>query len=208
MTERTELLIVRHGETQANLDGRWQGHGDSPLTERGTAQAQAIARRLRACSFDALYSSDLGRAHQTAQVIAERTGHAILLDPCLRERHLGIFQGLTKAGIAARYPEEWHAYRIEGPDYVIPGGESARQCFQRAIARLEAIAHSHPGQSVVVVTHGGVLNGLFRHALRLSLIQPRRFQIQNASLNVFWFERGDWTLVTWGDISHLDQRGT
>jgi probable phosphoglycerate mutase len=206
MSNETRLIIVRHGETQANLDGRWQGHGDSPLTKTGIAQAEAVAQRLKQSSFSQLYSSDLGRALQTAQIIADRTGHEIVLDKDLRERHLGIFQGLTRAEMAATYPQEWHLYRTAGPDYVIPEGESARQRFERSTLRLQEIACHHPGETVVIVTHGGVLNGLLRHVLDIPLESPRRFKVWNASLNVFLFNGETWLLETWGDVSHLQGR--
>jgi probable phosphoglycerate mutase len=206
MNHNTRLIVVRHGETQANLDGRWQGHGDSPLTKTGIAQAQAVAQRLQGYRFSRLYSSDLGRALQTARIIADRTGHEIVLDERLRERHLGIFQGLTRAEMAARYPEEWHLYRTAGPDVVIPGGESARQRFERSTSCLREIALNHPGETLVIVTHGGVLNGLLRHTLDIPLEAPRRFRIPNAGINVFLFDGENWLLETWGDTSHLQDR--
>lgn len=206
MNDKTRLIVVRHGETQANLDGRWQGHTDSPLTKTGIAQAEAVAQRLKRGRFSQLYSSDLGRARQTAQIIAHRTGHEIILDEHLRERHLGIFQGLTRAEMEARYPDEWHLYRTTGPDYVIPGGESARQRFERSTSRLREIALDHPGETGVIVTHGGVLNGLLRHTLDISLETPRRFRIWNASINIFLCDGENWLLETWGDVSHLQDR--
>ena len=181
MNDETRLIVVRHGETQANLDGRWQGHGDSPLTKAGIAQAEAVAHRLKRGVFSKLYSSDLGRALQTARIIADQTGHEIILDERLRERHLGIFQGLTTAEMEAKYPEERHLYRTAGPDYVIPGGESARQRFERSTLCLREIALNHPGETAVVVTHGGVLNGLLRYTLDIPLGAPRRFRIWNAT---------------------------
>jgi probable phosphoglycerate mutase len=172
------------------------------LTESGIAQAQAVAQRLKRYDFSTLCSSDLGRALQTAQIIADQTGHEIVLDKRLRERHLGIFQGLTRTEMEARYPEEWNLYRTSGPDYVIPGGESARQRFERAISCLEEIAVKHPGETMVIVTHGGVLNGLLRHTLGIPLESPRRFRIWNASVNVFLFDGREWLLETWGDVGH------
>lgn len=97
MSDTTRLIVVRHGETRANVEGRWQGHRDWPLTEVGVAQAEAVAQRLEGCGFSSLYSSDLGRALHTARIIANRSGHAIVADERLRERHLGVFQGLTRA---------------------------------------------------------------------------------------------------------------
>jgi probable phosphoglycerate mutase len=206
MNNNARLIVVRHGETQANLHGRWQGHTDSPLTKAGIAQARAVAQRLKGCRFSRLYSSDLGRALQTAQIIADHTDHQIILDERLRERHLGIFQGLTRAEMEAEYPQEWHLYGTAGPDYVIPGGESARQRFERSTSCLREIALHHPGKTVVIVTHGGVLNGLLRRTLDIPLEVPRRFKIWNASINVFLFDGGNWQLETWGDVSHLGDR--
>ena len=132
--ERAQLIIVRHGETEWNLKLIRQGHLDSPLTERGIAQAKALGQRLAQEKFVALYSSDLGRAVQTAEMIAAVTGHGIITDERLRERHLGIFQGLSGDEIRERFPEEHRLHRTVGPSYVIPGGESrgsAADTFRR-----------------------------------------------------------------------------
>ena len=141
--ERTQFIIVRHGQTQWNHRGVRQGHLDSDLTERGIAQAKALAIRLAREHFTRLYSSDLGRAVHTAQIIAASTGHEIVTEARLRERHLGIFQGLNGDEIKARYPEEHRLHRSVGPDYVIPGGESVRQQVARNVAYLTEIAPKH-----------------------------------------------------------------
>src|SRR5262245_50858139 len=121
--ERTHVIIVRHGETEWNIAGVRQGHLDSRLTARGIAQAKALAARLGRERFAALYSSDLGRAVQTAREISIVTGHEVVTDARLRERHLGIFQGLSGDEIDERYPKERRRLRTMGPDYIIPGGE-------------------------------------------------------------------------------------
>ncbi len=105
-TPTTTLLVVRHGETQWNLEGRWQGHLDSDLTELGQRQARALAKHPAMETVDRVYSSDLGRALATAHEIAVRRGLGIHREPRLRERHLGIFQGLTRAEMTERFPEE------------------------------------------------------------------------------------------------------
>jgi len=201
---RTQVIIVRHGQTQWNIRKIRQGHLDSELTEKGLAQAQALAQRLAREKFSALYSSDLGRAVHTARVIAAVTGHEIITDPRLRERHLGVFQGLSGDEIKQKHPEEYHFHRTLGPEYVIPGGESVRQQIARNVVFLDELALKHAGEKVVVVTHGGVVSGLFRHTLSIPLDAPRRFEFVNAGLNVFTYEEGNWILRTWGDISHLD----
>lgn len=206
--KRTQVIIVRHGQTEWNIANIRQGHLDSPLTDEGTAQAKALARRLIRERFSALYSSDLGRAMQTAQIISEATGHEIITDPRLRERHLGIFQGLIGDEIREKYPEEYKLHRSLGPDYVIPGGESVRQQVARNLSYLNEIAVKHLGETIVVITHGGVLSGLFRHTFSIPFEAPRRFEFTNAGLNVFVYEDGNWFLQTWGDLSHLADGAT
>jgi probable phosphoglycerate mutase len=201
--QRTRLIIVRHGETEWNIAGIRQGHLDSRLTDKGVAQAKALAERLARERFTALYSSDLGRAVQTAMAVADVTGHEIVTDMRLRERHLGIFQGLTAGEIMEKYPEERRQFRTLGPDYVIPGGESMRQQVERNVAYLNDLAGKHRGEQIVVVTHGGVVSGFFRHTLAIPLDAPRRFEFVNAGLNLFVREEDDWILLTWGDVSHL-----
>lgn len=200
---RTQVIIVRHGETQWNIANIRQGHLDSPLTPDGIAQAGVLAQRLSRERFRLIYSSDLGRAMQTAQIIAAATGHEIVSDPRLRERHMGIFQGLGSEQIKQRYPQKYKLYRALGPDYVIPEGESIRQQVARNLAYLNEIAARHVGEAIVVITHGGVLSGLFRHTFSIPFEAPRRFEFTNAGLNVFLYEEGNWFLQTWGDLSHL-----
>ena len=201
--DRTQVIIVRHGETQWNTRGIRQGHFDSELTEKGVAQAQALGRRLARERFTALYSSDLGRAVQTAQIIAAITGHSVVTDARLREAHRGIFHGLSGDEIKEKFPEQYRLYQSLGPHYVIPGGESTVQQVERNVACLNELRKKHFGQTIVVVTHGAVASGLFRHTLSIPFDAPRRFEFVNAGLNVFAYEEGHWMLQTWGDVSHL-----
>ena len=200
----TRVILLRLGETAWNIEGRYQGQLDSPLTPAGVAQANALARRLASVKFAVLYSSDLGRARQTAACIGESSGHEIRTDPRLRERHLGIFQNLLKAELKQKFPEEYRLFKSGGPDYVIPQGESGRQAADRSNACLEEIARRHPDESIVIVAHGGNISALLRHTLDIPLAAPRRFERFNASWNVFTLEDGKWLLETWGDVSHLD----
>jgi len=204
----TELIVVRHGETVWNADGRQQGHLDSPLSPLGEQQARAIADRLAAEPFHALYTSDLGRAFHTAEYIARATGHDIATDPRLRERNLGIFQGLTMAQVQHQHPDHYAQFISGDPDYVIPGGESARQRYDRTTRAADEIAARRPGQRIVIVGHGGVLSSLFRHALGIPLAAPRRCKLFNASINTFFVHHGNWMLGTWGDVHHLGAIGT
>jgi len=196
------IILVRHGETAWNLEGRLQGHRDSPLTPTGRSQVAAIAERLARVRVAALYSSDLGRARETALPISDRTAVSPRYDERLRERRLGIFEGLTEPEIVERYPAEWALFRERDPDWVVPGGESARERSERTVSFLEELAARHLGETVAAVTHGGVLDGLFRFVVGLSLAVPRHFIIPNGALNVIRFDEGRWMLETWGSREH------
>lgn len=200
---KTELILLRHGETEWNSLGRFQGHLDSPLNSEGLRQADALAARLTSVSFQALYSSDLGRALETARRIAARTGHGVSQDPRLRERGLGILEGHTREEAKQRHPETFSRYSSEGPDFIVPGGESVAQRLRHAVECLEELGARHPGERVVVVTHGGVLSGLLRRFLGIPYEMPRAFSVLNASWNQFDFHERKFQLVTWGDVNHL-----
>lgn len=200
----THVIAIRHGETEWNREGRFQGHLNSALNPEGLAQARALGERLAAERFDLLLSSDLGRALQTAGAIAMRSGHEIVVEPRLRERRMGIFQGLTPAEVQARHPGEYARFRSHDPDYVIPGGESMRQFFERSVACFTGLAARHAGLTLVAVTHGGVLAMLYRHARAMPLQAARDFPLHNTGVNRFRHRLGAWELQIWGDIAHLE----
>ncbi len=200
----THLIAIRHGETEWNSQGRFQGHLNSALNREGLAQAEALAERLAGERFDLLLSSDLGRALETARVIAMRSGHEIVVDPRLRERNMGIFQGLTPAEAVARHPDEYARFRTGDPDYVIPEGESMRQFFGRSVACFTELAARHAGRTLAAITHGGVLAMLYRHARAMPLETPRDFPLHNTGVNRFRYRLGAWQLQSWGDIGHLE----
>ena len=201
--QSTQLIIVRHGETEWNLNGRIQGHLDSPLTKSGRAQAEAIASRLQAIEINALYSSDLGRAYATAQIISNKTGHHILTDKRLRELHLGKFEGLTEGEVRKQYPDEFVYLRNAELDYIYPGGESKGQFSARLISCLEELMEKHYGGQILVITHGGALSRLMRHALGLPVVGSNKYKVCNAAFNVFSYDDGRWQLEIWGDLSHF-----
>jgi len=201
----TRFIVIRHGETEWNVEGRWQGHQDSPLTANGLVQAKAVAKRLKDVQFAALYSSRLGRALETAQAISESTGHKINKISGITERRIGVFEGLTRLEIEKNHPDAYQQFQTSDPDFEIPEGESARQHEKRIMVCFNELAIKHPGETIVVVTHGGVLNRVFRTIVGLGLDAPRKFKIMNTSINVLNFVDGEWQLQTWGDINHLDQ---
>jgi len=200
----TQLILIRHGETVWNQQRRMQGHSDSPLSETGVRQAQLLARHLRQIAFGALYSSDSGRAQHTARSVAEVTGHDIILEPRLRERHFGVFEGLTGSEIAANHPADYARFKSRDQAHVIPGGESALQFRARVLACFEEIAGRHNGELVVVITHGLVLDVLYRAALGIPPELPRIHELVNAGINRLRYDGGTWHIEVWADASHLD----
>lgn len=208
---RTTIIALRHGETRWNVEERFQGHGDSPLTETGRRQVAALAQRLKTMAFDRLISSDLERALSSAEIIAAATGHRVETDPRLRERHYGVLEGLTIAQIKADHAAVLDRFNADDPHYCIPGGESHRMVYARHISWLEDLVAARPGTTVAIVIHGGVLDSLFRFAARLPLSQPRCYVTTNASLNVFthgrFYGTNRWVIQAWGDVGHLADIG-
>lgn len=198
------LCVVRHGETAWNAEGRVQGQLDIPLGPAGHSQARCVASALATRRFAALYSSDLARVRETASPLARKLGLELRIDARLRERHYGIFQGLTYAEAKVKLPADYQRFRAKDPDYAFGTGESLREFFSRSVACLEEIAGRHAGEEALVFTHGGVLEMIYRHATGRGLSTPRDFEVPNAALN--WLERAPagWRVLGWADCAHLD----
>ena len=204
----TLVYIIRHGETDWNLKGIHQGHQDSNLTAKGQEQADCLGQRFKDAGliFDHIYSSDLGRANETVKRICTPTGQEGLIKTTesLRERALGVLEGLTYKEIEANLPEDYKQHTSGNPDYKPEGGESWKDTCNRAGKALEEIAQKHDGQKVLCVTHGGIVSMALRLCLNIPLNEKRRFGIPNTGINIFEYhpEEG-WRLRTWGDISHF-----
>ncbi|MGV3626449.1 MAG: histidine phosphatase family protein [Betaproteobacteria bacterium] len=203
----TQLILIRHGETLWNTQRRMQGQLDSPLTERGLWQACRLGERLQTQPFAALYSSDLPRARLTAERIADATGHTIIDDARLRERHFGVFEGMTRAEMEKHDAEIYARFMSRDPQYAVPGGESPAEFFARCRSALEELAERHAGQTIAVVTHGLVLDAAYRAASGLALEVLRPVPLVNASLNWFECDAGRWSAGRWGDADHLGADG-
>jgi len=199
----TRLCIVRHGETAWNAEHRVQGQLDVPLNAIGQAQALAAAKVLSREKFDAIYSSDLSRARQTAAPTAAFFSMPIVKEKDLRERHYGIFERLTYAEVKLRYPEDYARFEARDPEYAFRTGESLRNFSERSVSIIARIAGSHPDQSILVFTHGGVLDKLYRFITGLPLSAPRDFGIPNAGLNRVEVTRAGWRIRAWADVAHL-----
>jgi len=199
----TELIVIRHGQTIWNTERRMQGHTNTALSDLGRAQARALAERMRTETFNHLYSSDLSRAHDTAIAIASVTGHSIRLDPRLRERGFGIFEGLNRTDMQERHPDEYARFSERDPDYAVPGGESPRAFFERSLSCFEELVERHRGERIVVVAHGLLLDTLYRAAHGLGLGKRHQLDLTNASLNIFRHADGRWEIIAWADSEHL-----
>lgn len=203
--EATRIIAVRHGETAWNVDSRIQGQRDVGLNETGRWQASQVGKALKEETISAVYSSDLGRAHQTAVAIAVLAGIAVIPKPGLRERSFGIFEGRTFDEIRQTWPDHAQNWRKRMPDWAPPeGGESLLQLRERVTRTMLEVAQPHPGEQIVVVAHGGVLDTLYRIATGQEVNSPRTWQLPNGAINrLLWTPEG-FTLVGWSDTQHLD----
>ena len=205
--KKTFFTVVRHGQTEWNAFSRMQGQKDSPLTETGIRQAEATGQFLAGESiypdFDCIFSSDLGRAADTAKAISTALEMDIIFDEQLREYNFGIFEGLTSEEINERYPEEIKAFRSCDPSYRVPGGECKADCYGRHTSFLKEKARELSGSHILIVSHGGFLDNLFRFIFDIPLGQKRSFSIVNSSVNRCACTDGSWELLSWGENGHL-----
>lgn len=203
--DATRIIAIRHGETAWNVETRIQGHLDIPLNDTGRWQARRLAAALAGEQIAAIYSSDLMRAMQTAQGVADGVGLAVVADTALRERAFGRFEGRTFADIESAWPEDALRWRKRDPAFVPPeGGESLLQFRERIVGALDRLAAVHVGEQIALVAHGGVMDVLYRAATGQDLLAPRTWLLGNAAINrLLWTPQG-LTLVGWGDAAHLE----
>jgi probable phosphoglycerate mutase len=199
----TELLFIRHGETDWNRQQRFQGQIDVPLNATGQAQAARVAARLAADRHDALFSSDLQRALDTAAPLAATWQLTPVSLAGFREQNFGVLEGLDVPTIKARHPDLWARWLEHRADFALPGGESLRQFHARVMAAVRELAASRAGARLAVVTHGGVLDMLWRSAHGLPLDGLRACEIPNTGLNRLRWAGGELQVELWADAEHL-----
>jgi probable phosphoglycerate mutase len=204
----TRIVAVRHGETVWNAEMRMQGQLDTALSARGRWQAGRAAGSLAGEGIEAIFASDLERAFDTAHALASRLGLPITTDVGLRERSFGVFQGYTYADIDRRWPVEAARWRHHDPDFAPEGGETLREFSARAVAACSRIAAGQAGRSIAIVTHGGVLDCLYRAAAGVGLDAPRSWELGNAAINRLLYTPRGFTLVGWSDTAHLEGETT
>jgi probable phosphoglycerate mutase len=204
----TRITAVRHGETAWNAITRLQGQLDVDLNDLGRWQAERAGAALADSALQVVYSSDLCRAHNTAQAIARHSGIApsdIRIHQGLRERSFGRFEGLTYAQVGELHPEDALRWKQRDADWAPPGGESQTVVFARVHAALDAIAAQHPGEHIAIVTHGGVLDVFYRLATGQGISAARTWDLGNCAINRLLWTPQALTLVGWADTGHLDQ---
>ena len=207
--QATRILAIRHGETPWNVDTRIQGQLDIGLNDTGKWQAQCVGQALREEHITAIYSSDLVRAFETAQAIAQSNALAEKLSVIghtgLRERHFGHLQGQTWKEIETGWPEDAKLWRGRDPHWAPVGGESLTALRERIANCVDELASQHLGEQIVLVAHGGVMDALYRLATQQAIDAPRTWHLGNAAINrLLWTPQG-LSLVGWGDVSHFDE---
>lgn len=200
----TELVIVRHGETDWNLEKRLQGHSDIGLNATGERQAYCLANALRGERFDAIYASDLRRAMATAQAIAVLQGHTVHTLSALRERHYGVFEGVPQIDLPRRFPHAFATWKARQPDAELPGGERLEDFHLRICHTVLALARAHPTQRLLIATHGGVLDSVYRLCTGTALSTPRTWELPNTGINRLQYDADSdrLTLMQWAEIGH------
>lgn len=205
MSLLTRICLVRHGETEWNVVRRLQGHIDIGLNTLGLRQAEAAGRWLKDEPVSALYSSDLKRARTTAEHVGRHLRLPVTTAAELRERRYGVLEGLTHEEAAAQHPEVYARFLARDPDYAFPrGGESLVDFNRRIFSWLNAAIARHPGETIALVTHGGVLDVVNRGVRGVRLDAPRDFSIPNAGLNWISHLDGGWRVDAWAEVAHLE----
>jgi broad specificity phosphatase PhoE len=205
------ILLARHGETHANVEGRWQGQTDSPLTDRGWQQAELLADMLATRTVDAVYSSPIGRAMQTAEVVAARHNLPIIPDDRLKEIDCGGWTGRLGADLRVEDPEGMDAWAHRPWAFRMPGGETLGETQARGLAFFQNMMAQHAGETVAVITHGAmtqtiVIEGMGQTIADLWLEGGRIENCQVSTLE--WTPEGGLRLLDLGDASHLASVGT
>lgn len=202
----TRFCLVRHGETDWNAARRLQGHTDIDLNARGLAQAKQMAHALKKINlqFDVLYTSDLQRAAKTAQAIEALFQTSAIGNAALRERHLGALQGLTTNEVPTLEPDLWKSHLSRNIEENLRDGESIQQFSDRIKTALEKMRMDHSGKTILLVSHGGALDMMYRIASNQALDAKKVVAVPNASLNWISHDGLVWRVDSWADTSHLD----
>ena len=200
----TEIIIIRHGETEWNKTGRFQGHSDVPLSAEGRAQAAALGQNLALDHVDAIYASDLTRAMETAAPLAKRFGFEVISDPLLRELNFGAWEGRSFSDVNAENPNAMKQF-YNDPEYAdIPDSEPFPDFQKRVAGRVREIAELHRGKRIVIVSHGASIRILLADILAMPIRSIWHISQLNTAVNKIRFVDDGFAIVTlMNDTSHL-----
>lgn len=201
----TRVYLIRHGETEWNSLRRYQGHSDIQLNSKGLEQAKLLSKCLASMSIQAVYSSDLSRAAETARIVAGPHGLQVQVDPMFRELHFGHWEGKTFEEINAGYPSEIILWQQNPGSLLVPGGESFPILQKRAYDRLLQLIDDHPEQDFALVAHGGTIRSLLCAILGVDLNRAWQFRQDNTALNTIDFYDGKGIIMGINDTHHLSQ---
>ncbi|MCP5514963.1 MAG: histidine phosphatase family protein [Spirochaetales bacterium] len=198
----TRLYLVRHGETEWNREDKMQGVKDSPLTDKGVEHARLLGSRLKGLTggIDKIYSSDLGRAFDTAVLIGGYLSLSVNRDERLRERNMGIFEGYSWDYVRENFPQEFKKTVSDDNSYRIPEGESKNEYIEKVRSFLDFASREHEGDRVLAVTHRGFINFALRIILSVPFHERMGIIVQNTSLAGFTLHKGRWMLERFGDL--------
>jgi len=199
----TTILLVRHGQTNANAGGFYMGWSDEDLNELGYTQARRLSARLTSLPIASIYTSPLRRAYTTAVILAEPHKLELQVLDDLTEIRLGDWQGLHMDEIKRRWPELWQQSRIDPSELTLPNGESYRQVTERAVRVFKMVIEANQGKQAVIVTHEVIVKVLLAHVLGVSNSIYRRIEVDNASLSLIRVSNNP-QLVMLNDTSHLE----
>ncbi len=204
----TRTILVRHGETPWNQEKRFQGHTDIGLNTKGIEQARMLGQTLEQMphlAFESAISSDLDRAKHTATILLEHNpGPKLITTPLLRERNYGHLSGLTGDEMRLKSPSEYHALTQRMPSTMIEGGESLNMFYARVTQAFQDLLEKHRGQTILLVSHGGVLDCIYRLCTNTPVEAPRGWLVPNCAINVIDFDfKGKSTILTWANLQHL-----
>ena len=195
----TRICLIRHGETEWNAAKLIQGQTDTPLNATGVNQGLMLAAKAAKYNFNAIVSSDLIRSFNTAKFIAEKCGLQVKIQPLLRERHFGIFQGISAVEGSKRFPKAYAFYKARDLEFDFETGESLNNFTLRVHKAIDILTSHYCDQTIAVISHAGVLDVVYRMATGRKIDTPRDFDIPNCALNWFRFDSHGWHLEAWNE---------
>ncbi|PJF41165.1 MAG: histidine phosphatase family protein [Chloroflexi bacterium] len=196
------VIFIRSGETDWNASGQFTGWLAAPLNEHGRQQAQRLANFIRNIGLSALYTSDLRRALEVAELLGERLGFEPIVDGRLRERNIGHWQGMTREQIRAWFPDEYAALEADPKGFRVPGGESQQEVCERMLQAFHDIVAREDGETIGIVTHTTALHALLEALIPSYVVGDAKFG--NTSVTTIARQNGEWKLVAANDLTHLE----